>query len=251
MQVRRLRFARSASATFLLLLLAADVVFIAVHLIHILLEVGDSLYSIHDDRSYSEMFEYTKAFWIVILLILLAINTSSLIYLGWALIFVYLGIDNSMQLHELGGSVFVYYSNVKDGLGLRGQDFGELAIYALTVIVLLPIILILYFRSSEMAKRATVDLLILLGLLAFFGVFVDMLDIIVQGSSWSLFVTVIDVIEDAGELIVLSLTLGYVFRLLQAEGRVDRTLIEAFFRRSPDATPGAMKVAQRVPGHED
>ncbi|MEW5979288.1 MAG: hypothetical protein AB1898_26135 [Acidobacteriota bacterium] len=72
------------------------------------------------------------------------------------------------------------------------------------------LVLIAYFclHSTESAKEVTKDLALLLGLLVFFGVFVDMVHVALPLRGMNL-------IEDGGEMISMSLITSYVVDMLE------------------------------------
>ena len=123
---------------FLLLLISADTAFIIVHFIHISGVSGNDLYSLKKDLGYSEVFQYLKAYWIVIMLAALWWRTREYVYATWMLLYAYLLCDDVFQIHERGGGAIARYRGYEDelalgaqegALGLRAQDFGELTVF--------------------------------------------------------------------------------------------------------------------------
>lgn len=210
------------SGIFLLLLIAADTAFVVVHLLLNLWPlVADSLYSLETDLGYSEIYQYVKTYWIVIMLAALWWRARQSVYVGWMLLYAYLLCDDAFQIHERGGNVIVRNSDYQDALGLRAQDFGELTVSAVSGLVFLVLILTMYWRSTRSARNATQDLALLFGALAFFGVIVDMLHILAGDGQSEAFLAVV---EDGGELLAMSLACGYVLNLLARRGSVPTSL---------------------------
>jgi hypothetical protein len=207
---------------FLLLLMSADTVFIAVHLVHELSPaITSNLYSLKTDRGYAEIFQYVKTYWIVIMLAALWWRTSERVYAVWMLLYAYILCDDAFQIHERGGIATASYWDYKSALGLRAQDFGELTIYGVFGLTFLALIFIMYLRSSRDARNASQDLALLFGMLGIFGVIIDMLDIVVDGGLANV---IFGVVEDAGEMFAMSLVCWYVFNLLKRRGNMPTSL---------------------------
>jgi hypothetical protein len=102
------------------------------------------------------------------------------------------------------------YWHYENAFGLRGQDYGEIAVSVTVAAVFLVLIPVMYMRSSREARRASRDMALLVGVLAFFGVIVDTLHIVVgAGYGEVIFGTA----EDGGEMLAMSLACGYLFGL--------------------------------------
>ena len=209
---------RSASV-FLILLLCGDLVFIVLHFVNELIPVlSNPLLSIEKDRGYSEMYQYLKFFWIIALLIHVSLKSRSLNYVAWAFVFTYFLFDDALQIHERVGSRIAANLNFMPPLGLRLQDFGELAVTA-TAGILLSLTLIWAYRGgSQMFRKVSQDITLLIFLLVFFGVVVDMAHVAIRLGGEVYFI--LGVIEDGGEMLSVSLVLWYTFRL---ETRSDNT----------------------------
>lgn len=94
-------------------------------------------------------------------------------------------------------------------LGLRLQDFGELAVSASAGIILLLSLILAYANGSEMFRKISQDFALLLCGLIFFGVVVDVIHVAINLGGKVNFV--LGVIEDAGEMLSVSLILWYAF----------------------------------------
>lgn len=201
-----------SASLFLILLFCADLAFIALHSIEALTSfLNSSLFSITKDRSYPEIYQYLKWFWIIILLAYISILMRSFSYIAWSLVFIYFICDDALSIHEIVGKYLAGQLTFTPPLGLRLQDIGELAVTATAGTILLPIVVLAYFRGTEAFKKMSRDMLLLILALVFFGVFVDMLHISIQ-LGWKVSF-ILGVIEDGGEMLVGSLILWYVFRL--------------------------------------
>jgi len=196
------------SPNLLYLLLQADLVFILFHCFYLIDIVTNPLFSIEKDMAYAEIYQYIKEYWIVVLLFLLAIKERHIIYLSWSLLFMYLLLDDSLQIHERFGSFLVEYYNFKPMFELRAQDFGELSVIILIGLFLFTFIGASYLFIDNPEKKISKNLFTLVVVLAFFGVLVDMIHIAIPWGKnmWGL-------IEDGGEMVIMSVIVWYTFRL--------------------------------------
>lgn len=208
--------------TFLLLLLAADAIFVVVHLVHALSPFfNDRIYSIEQDRGYAEVFQYVKTFWVVIMLATLAWRTREPVYIAWMSLYAYLLFDDALFIHEGGGAAIAARLGYEGALGLRAVDFGELTVEAVSGFAFLAFIAVGYLRSARDARNASIDLALLLGLLVYFGVLIDMLHVVARHGPGNV---IFAVVEDGGEMIAMSLTCWYAMGLVGRRGQVPAQL---------------------------
>ncbi|MDQ3186390.1 MAG: hypothetical protein M3Q16_08080 [Pseudomonadota bacterium] len=204
-----------ANPALLVLLLSADVAFLLLHIFNKLSPMPNVLFDLSKDDGYSEMFQYIKEYWIAIVLFAMYWRTREGIYGTWALLFTYALCDDGLAIHERVGEVLVSQWNYAPALGLRAQDFGELTVSVVVGSAFLVLITYFYLRCSNNAKNVSKDLALLFGLLVFFGVFVDMVNSIVNG---------LTMVEEAGEMATMSMITVYVVRLLERQGHVTVSL---------------------------
>jgi hypothetical protein len=200
----------------LVLLLGADVAFLLLHISNKLLPLSNTLFSLDTDGGYSEVFQYIKEYWIAIVLFAVCWRTREGIYATWALLFTYLLCDDALTVHEGVGQVVATQWNYVPVLGLRARDFGELTVSVVMGSAFLVLITCFYLRCSNSAKNVSKDLALLLGVLVFFGVFVDM----VHAAFIYLPVTGLATVEDGGEMATMSMITSYVVHLLEQQGHV-------------------------------
>jgi hypothetical protein len=215
----------------LTLLLCADVAFLLLHVVSRTVDSPNVLFSLATDAGYPELFQYIKEYWIAIALFSVCWRTREGIYGTWALLFTYLLCDDALQIHEKVGEAVARRWNYSPGVGLT---LGELSISVVVGSAFLVLITYFYLRCSHSARNVSKDLALLLGLLVFFGVFVDMVSIVI-GDLRGLPVRGVITIEDGGEMITMSMIAGYVVRLLERRGHVPgllwRTTVAALSRR--------------------
>jgi hypothetical protein len=171
------------------------------------------LLSVEKDRGYAEMYQYLKLIWIITLLAYISLQKKSPLYMVWILLFTYLLFDDALHIHEFVGIYTAENLNLTPAFGLRLQDYGEMAVSATVGISLLFFGVLAYRRGSQDFKNISKDLILLMGILVFFGIVVDMAHIAVQLGWWVNFI--LGVIEDGGEMIAVTLMVWYVFMLSQ------------------------------------
>ncbi len=168
------------------------------------------------DDSIGEYFQYLKWFFISVLFIWIAIKRSSYSFLAWFLLFLYLLLDDSLSLHEnIGGYLMSGYS-FDTPMGLRLQDIGELIVSAIAGSVLLLIFIFAYKQGRDFFKITTFNMFYLFLALVFFGVFFDVVAVMIYGGDATL-AFFFDVFEDGGEMIVASFMFWYAVLILDAE----------------------------------
>lgn len=245
-------FPVTQGAIFLLLLVSTDMAFIIFHAFHKISSfLPDKLYSLGTDRGYSEVFQYAKLYWIVILFGVLWLRTRQGIYFIWMLLYAYLLCDDAIQIHEIVGEAIAQRLALAGAFSLRPEDFGELivsGIVGLTFFIFMPM---LYIKSTKNAKNASLDLTVLFGVLVFFGVLVDMLHMtagggrleaesgVVQegGSILGLYAKgLLGMVEDGGEMLAVSLVCWYAFNLV---GRHGQRLLTFWQRSTAPLAPAA------------
>ena len=153
----------------LIILVFADIVFIVLHTLHH--DTGllpSSLFSLAQERGYGEMYQYIKEFWIVVLLFILAITRLNFLYVAWALLFVYLLLDDSFQIHERGGVFLANYLNLEPKYGLQAEEFGQLFISIFFGGFFLAIIGVSHYLSNVSDRIISKYLFIMLIILIFF-----------------------------------------------------------------------------------
>ncbi len=157
---------------------------------------------------------YPKEYWIGLLLLYLALTKHSLVYLSWSLLFGYLLLDDSFQIHEELGAEAISYFKLSPWLGLRAQDFGELIVSGFFGLCFLALIGVAYYFSESSTKRNCKRLLAMLLALVLFGIVIDMVNIIIKSPMWK---PVLVTVEDGGEMLVMSVIAWFVFLIPELE----------------------------------
>jgi hypothetical protein len=202
---------KSRSFRLLFELIIANGLLLLFHITYVLFKTPlNSSFFIENDHSFGEYLGYLQEVCIITLLLLATFSRKQFLYLAWAILFLYLAIDDSFQVHETLGLWLSQQFGFSSLFGLRAQDLGELMALAVPYGLLILFVVINHFRADKPTKGISRALLPMLGLLVFFGVFVDMLHVKL---SFNLYLDrLAGFIEDGGEMVVLGLTL---YRLVQ------------------------------------
>lgn len=198
----------------LYLLILSDLVFI---LLHCLVRIGifDRYYlilSLEVDQSMPEAFQYVKELWILLILGITFIKTRQPIFLLWTFLFTFFLIDDFAGIHENLGGLISPYLQFIETVNFRLKDLGEFIGVVLIGLVFSLIFLLIFMKSRRKGKRTSVTLSILVSGLLFFGIIVDLIHALFRGSS--LVVNeFLSMMEDGGEMLVMSLILWYVMNM--------------------------------------
>jgi hypothetical protein len=185
-----------------------DSVFILVSAVQDMQGLPRTPWHVSQDNGYAEHWQYAKWVLLALMFSLMALGDFSAVYLGWAATFLYLLFDDSLEIHETVGLRLAERFGFPAAFGLRPQDFGELVVTGIAASILLGLIAIAYLRTIRRdIRELTHGLVALLALLAVFGVGVDMIDIAIP---WQPARVVLNLVEDGGEIIVVSLMVAYV-----------------------------------------
>ncbi len=200
----------------LALLLASDLLFIALHVVYYLTPWLDVRFDLGMDRGFPELFGYLKFLAIAALLEGVRRFTGCNGYFAWILVFLVLFLDDAAKIHEGLGRLIAAHLAFEPPFNLRRQDLGELAAAAVSGILLLLAAGWAYWRSSDVFRKVSRDMLLLIAILVFCGVFVDMAHTVFEDRS--LAAGAVGIVEDGGEMISASLMLWYAVLLALRRG---------------------------------
>ena len=209
----------SPAIALLLLLICADVGFTLLHLINV--ETGwlrGTGISLESDGGPAEIFQYLKAFWVIVCMVVAFVSTRHGVYVSWALVFLFLLADDAGQIHENVGTWLGQRYGFPAPFGLRSKDIGELLFAAAAGLTILAVVGVAVWRGTEQCRRISRDLGCLIVVLALVGILVDMLHVIAFVGQ-SLLAQVLLVVEDGGEMIVMSALTAYAFHVAAHVGR--------------------------------
>ena len=205
----------------LCVLILTDFVFISLHILSAhtdWLEASRNL-RISQEGGYAEYFQYVKEFSIALLLGLVAIKKRSHLYLTWSLLFAYLLLDDSFELHEKVGGYLI--GNLIPEFSVFGISFtgklnyhlGEVIFAGLSGVLVLTLMVFLYRFSNEEVRSASRYLLAMLFLFMVFAVAFDFIVNVFDRSTLTPVIPAIPIVEDGGEHIVMSFILWFSYIL--------------------------------------
>jgi len=195
----------------LILLIGTDILFVVLHFLHAYTGFfTSSMFSLGKDMGFAEIFQYIKEYWIALLFLLLVVRRHNILYFCWAMVFGFFLIDDSFQIHEKLGTKISNCLDFIPMLGLRLQDYGEILVYASVGLVFFIFIGIAYYLSDHNVRRFSKYVIAMIIVLALFGVLGDMLNIIIKRPWWLR--DFFGIVEDGGEMLVMSVIVWFVFR---------------------------------------
>lgn len=171
---------------------------------------SSSAFSVTRDGGLGETYQYLKMFWIVLLLAGVSVRTGRLSYLSWSLLFLYLLLDDSLQLHERLGSVVASRLGYATAFHLRPQDFGELTAVGSVGLLFAGLLALTWWRGDSEFRRTSRNLALLVGVVVLFGVGVDMLHSMADSPALT---AALALLEDGGEMVSISFVCWYAYRV--------------------------------------
>lgn len=202
-----------------LFVLVTDLLFIALHTEAALRGSPNALLFIDFDRGYAEVFQYVKFLYILFLITILSVECRSWVFTAWLPPYAYLLADDAFQIHERYGARLVELLSLQPRFGLRAQDFGELITSTIAAGISLILLITAYIFADKEERwtfRRLTELTILLGI---FGVIIDLIHVAVHSLlgefDW------VAVVEDGGEMLVVTLLVAFLFRLNVSGGTPD------------------------------
>ena len=203
----------------LFLLLALDAIFILLNVLYQETNLlSDRRFLLRLDGGYAEIFGYLMESCIILVLCALAVRARQPLYFVWATLFLYILLDDSLMLHERvlrpSALTFLGLSREDAVLGINAVDLAEDAAMALLALVILSIMLVVYHFGDRTFKKVSIGLFVLLASLALFGVVVDLVHGALRHNppyrGFSDVNRLLVIMEDGGELVVVSLILWFV-----------------------------------------
>lgn len=197
----------------MILLLAADAVLVGLNLAYYDGRLIHEHFALDTERGYGEFFLDIKSLWAGMLFALIFLAKRQLAYAVAAVLFLYLVVDDALRVHELMGLRLIEPLNLQPVFGLRARDLGEL-IFSLSVgLTVITLGAVGYRFGDAVARRVCIHLLVGIGLLAVFGIGVDMAHVAVGQDNPTVDMWFV-VAEDGGEVVMFSFFAWYAFGLL-------------------------------------
>ncbi len=191
-------------------LIALDALFLLAHVLFKFGVLGGWRWSIEVDRGYGEWYMYAKELLALGVFLALAGRGRRPQFLAWAVILFLVFVDDAFMVHERMGLFMSEHWTLPTIGTLRGRDVGELGFFSLLLAGLAGLWLQARVWAGSLGRRTWWQLTLLFGALAGFAVVVDVFH---QLSPWRWLRGILALLEDGGELLVMSLILGYLFYL--------------------------------------
>lgn len=200
---------KQACLLLLLLLLGGDCIYLVIHIAWLQLPgISLDLYSLYRDRSYAEFFQYMKYCWGAGVLGYFSLRYRSISCIGWAILFGYMLLDDSMWLHEWAGGLISASLNIPQIGGMPGASLGEV-VYAVCALAVLSLPLVAGWLWDDHYWRGMHrHLFIMLLVLAMFSLGVDVIGEIYL----ILHIPLVTIIEDLGEMYSVSVMVWIAVR---------------------------------------
>jgi hypothetical protein len=209
-----LREGRLPTVAVLGALLGIDAVFMVLYVVHARSgRLPDGLFSLDVERSLAAWYQFGKTAAVCAALVVLAERIRSAVLVLWAAVFLYALVDDVFELHEGAGRFAQDHLGVGGVAELSGEDLGQLLFAVVVGVALLTSLLYLHARSSGQARRLSLGLLLLGALFVGFAVGVDAVHAALL--TWSIGTRLI-LLEEGGELVVMSLVLAYAWHWLRS-----------------------------------
>lgn len=211
----------------LIILLCGDLFYFFLYLAHkaaglfdIDIAIRNPAFELNRDLGVPESYQYVKEFWIVILLAWFIYKIKNYSFSGWMFLYLYLLFDDMLRLHEeLSTFFFARLGIVSEDIvykGFRYQDIGELGISLTFGIFFVLLISFAYKGENSENRNIYKTLTTLLFSLLFFGIGIDMAAQLIPNTANKLLIIFVKILEEGGEMLVMSFTCWYVYTLTGA-----------------------------------
>lgn len=170
------------------------------------------------DGALPELLGYVK--WAVIIISLgwLSIRDRWWVPFRWALVFLMVLVDDSMQVHETIGTMFAGSLPLPASLQSQSQDIAEIMVFGAIGVIAILLTATLFTRNGPVARALSLRFLQIFLFLAFFGVAIDFLHQTIRLMSEGTFAAeflpqFFALLEDGGEMIMASIATAFVLTL--------------------------------------
>jgi len=195
------------SAGIVMMLVLIDVALITFHLsMKYLGHPQEYVFDLGADRGYGEFMQYAKNAWAMLLLFVLLLRRRSAVYAAWAVVCAYFLVDDAFQLHEQAGWAM---ADAVPGWGGAAVHIGELTLMALVGLVLVVVVAATHIRAAPPDRGVSIVLAGLFTVLIVVGVGFDAIHHLFFTDA--VFDAPFTTVEDGGELLTLSLIVGFLF----------------------------------------
>ena len=173
-----------------------------------------------DSISYAEVFQYVKYVLGIALLAHLIKVKKIYAYLPVLALFILLFADDLFQLHYKFGFLLAYVLNLFALFGYKAMHVGLLLYTLLIGLLFFGVSLTYYKKATLEVRRTLINISILLIVFFFFGVVVDFLHFFLLKQYG--IAAFLRLVEEGGEMLSLSLLVGYFLFLNSAPSSIFR-----------------------------
>ena len=194
----------------LYLLIGIDILFLTLH-VGSALGYLDISFSVARSFGYGEIFQYLKFGLLAIALAYLAYQWQSTLLGCWSVLFLFLLIDDSVEIHEHAGASLAQLigplTTINPEILL---SLAEAAILLSMGVMLIIPVLILHFQQGRhsLTRLISQDIVLLMVIMAFFSIVVDFFHGFATPKS--MLRGALTLVEEGGEMISISLITWYV-----------------------------------------
>ena len=174
--------------------------------------LSDVRFLVTHEAGFGEIFQYVKAALAVVMLTTLAIRRRSVSALMWAVLLTIALLDDSLSIHERAGDHLAAFAGLRQVGALRANQVGELAFFAGLGLLCAIVVAVGWYWGDAEDHRFSRTLLVWFGALGFCAVVLDAVASLARGSRVA---GAFGVLEDGGEMIVMTFLLIGVWRGLR------------------------------------
>jgi hypothetical protein len=164
---------------------------------------------------YAEIFNYLQTLALVGFLAAIASRTHQALYLSWAAVFLLVAIDEALAIHQQFGSLMAAVMPLPPSFGLRPASLSETAAWLGGAMGLVALVAFGVRRAAPAHREIGWYFAWLFGLLVVFGVGVDLLHSLLRGTFFGISL-VLEVVEEGGEMVSISLACALAFAVWRA-----------------------------------
>lgn len=149
-------------------------------------------------------------------------RTEITVYLVWAATFVTVALDDLAEIHENLGDSLATAVDLPAVAGLRGADLGELIVWAMLGLPLLLAIALTVGAADDRGRQDSLRFFVMMAALVFTAAGLDAIHMMTTADTTDVWaVTPLGVLEDGGELVVVSLLVGTAVAAARWRDRID------------------------------
>lgn len=216
---RPFEFLNARFRTVLFGFLLVDLIFTLIHgggfLLHRAGFMDDvpELLRISADRSIPESFNYLKWGIIIVALTRVALRDRWWTPFGWALVFLLILADDSLQIHETLGAIIAEDAGLIEHFMVAPSDLGEVAVFGLMGLAVLLLTGLTVTKAGARSRRLSLSYAVTILALGFFGVGIDFIHqavayFVADHPDLELLSHVFAFLEDGGEMVVASVAVA-------------------------------------------